>query len=97
MMMITDIFTFICLIAGCGFFFSGSLALLRFPGTLSRLHALTKVDNLGLGLVVIGTIPQTDTLLQAMQILLIWFLVTFSGAAGAFFIARKHYNRRPAK
>ena len=31
---------------------------LRFPDQLTRLHALTKVDNLGLGLIVLGLLPQ---------------------------------------
>ncbi|MGB9018202.1 MAG: monovalent cation/H(+) antiporter subunit G [Pseudolabrys sp.] len=34
-----------------------TIGLLRFPDTLTRLHALTKVDNLGLGLIVFGLLP----------------------------------------
>ncbi|MBD3584937.1 monovalent cation/H(+) antiporter subunit G [Salinimonas sp. HHU 13199] len=90
--MILNSFTVAFLLAGLFFFVSGSIALLRFPSSLSRLHALTKADNLGLGLIALGVLFQTYSLLQAVQILLIWGLVTFSGAAGAFFIARKHYK-----
>ena len=32
------------------------------PNTLTRLHALTKADNVGLGLVVIGLLPQVGSL-----------------------------------
>ena len=44
--------------AGVFFFFAGTVALLRFPDSLSRLHALTKADNLGLGFVVLGLLPR---------------------------------------
>ena len=33
---------------------AGTVGLLRFPDPLSRLHALTKADNLGLGLIVLA-------------------------------------------
>ena len=36
------------LVAGAGFFVAGAVGLLRFPDVYTRLHALTKVDNLGL-------------------------------------------------
>ena len=40
--------------AGLAFFAAGSLGLLRLPDLYSRLHALTKADNVGLGLLVAG-------------------------------------------
>ena len=54
---VADIFTVLAVIAGCVLFMAGTVGLLRFPDELSRLHALTKVDNLGLGLIVAGLIP----------------------------------------
>ena len=41
-------------LAGAFFFLAGTVGLLRFPDVYNRLHALTKADNLGLGLVVAG-------------------------------------------
>ena len=40
-----------CALIGAGvfFFLAGTVGLLRFPDSLTRLHALTKADNLGLG------------------------------------------------
>ena len=52
------LFTIVAVIAGAFLFMAGTVGLLRFPDTLSRLHALTKVDNLGLGLIVAGLMPQ---------------------------------------
>jgi multicomponent Na+:H+ antiporter subunit G len=43
-----NIATFSAVLAGAFFFLAGTVGLLRFPDTLTRLHALTKADNLGL-------------------------------------------------
>ena len=58
-----DVFTLVAVVAGAFFFLAGTVGLLRFPDTLTRLHALTKADNLGLGLVVLGLLPQVDSVL----------------------------------
>ena len=62
-----DIFTVSAVSAGAFFFLAGTVGLLRFPDSLTRLHALTKVDNLGLGLVVLGLLPQADGLFGALE------------------------------
>lgn len=41
-------------IAGAAFFFIGTLGLLRFPDFYTRVHAVTKCDALGAGLVLLG-------------------------------------------
>lgn len=85
---VLDVFTVLAVAAGGFFFFAGTLGLLRFPDTLTRLHALTKADNLGLGLIVAGLMAQADSPLSAMKLLLIWVLVLFSGATVSQVIAR---------
>ena len=75
----TDLFTILAVSAGAVLFLAGTLGLLRFPDTLTRLHALTKVDNLGLGLVVLGLMPQLGWL-AALKLLAVWLLVQLSGA-----------------
>ncbi len=74
--------------AGTFFFFAGTVGLLRFPDSLTRLHALTKADNLGLGLVVLGLIPHAETALSALKLIVIWTLVLLSGASAAQLIGR---------
>jgi multicomponent Na+:H+ antiporter subunit G len=75
-----DIFTVTAVSAGALFFLAGTVGLLRFPDTLTRLHALTKVDNLGLGLVVLGLLPQANGLIGALKLMSIWLFVQLSGA-----------------
>ena len=78
-----DIFTGIAVAAGAFFFLAGSVGLLRFPDSLTRLHALTKADNLGLGLVALGLLPREGSLLAAMKLILVWVLVLLSSAAAS--------------
>lgn len=94
MSVVLDVFTVLCIGAGAFFFFAGTMGLLRFPDTLSRLHALTKADNLGLGLVIIGLLPQLDGLLMMLKIIAIWLLVLFSGATATQLVARRVRSSR---
>ena len=48
-----DVLTALLLAAALFFFVAGTIGLLRFPDLYSRLHALTKADNAGLGLTVV--------------------------------------------
>ncbi len=88
-----DLFSIVAIVAGAIFFLAGSVGLLRFPDAYTRLHALTKADNLGLALVVIGLLPQLDSLLAALKLVLVWLLVLLSGAAVSQLIARAARRR----
>jgi multicomponent Na+:H+ antiporter subunit G len=91
-----DIFTIAAVSAGALFFLAGTVGLLRFPDALTRLHAVTKVDNLGLGLVVLGLLPQTNGPFGALKLVSIWLLVQLSGAIVTQLIAgavRQHGPR----
>ncbi|ADE14940.1 monovalent cation/proton antiporter, MnhG/PhaG subunit [Nitrosococcus halophilus Nc 4] len=81
------------ILSGVLFFVVGTIGLLRFPDIYSRLHALTKADNLGLGLVIAGLVLQAETLTGALKLILIWLLVIASSATTSFLIARAALNR----
>jgi multicomponent Na+:H+ antiporter subunit G len=83
-----DLFSLASIGAGAFFFFAGTVGLLRFPDSLTRLHALTKADNLGLGLVVIGLLPRAGSLLEALRLVAIWALIQVSGASTAQMVGR---------
>jgi multicomponent Na+:H+ antiporter subunit G len=72
-------------LTGAGFFAAGAAGLLRFGDLLSRLHALTKADNLGLGLVALGLAISAPTVGQAIKIVLVW-LVTLTASATATYL-----------
>ena len=83
-----DLLTIVAVTAGAVFFLAGTVGLLRFPDALTRLHALTKADNLGLGLVVLGLLPRVDGVLAGLKLVAIWLLALLAGAAVSQLIAR---------
>jgi multicomponent Na+:H+ antiporter subunit G len=50
------------------FFIAGAVALIRFPDALIRLHAQTKAESLGLGLIVLGLLPWVGCCPAALSI-----------------------------
>lgn len=96
-MTLIDILSVFLLLISLPFFAAGTLGLLRFPDLFCRLHALTKADNLGLGLIVVALMLQTDSWQTALRLLLIWLLVLIAGATVAHLITRKalHNGHRP--
>ena len=82
----------VLLLVGAFFFFAGTVGLLRFPDVYSRLHALAKADNLGLGCVVLGLALQAESLAAALKLLLIWPLVMAASASIGFAIARRAHQ-----
>jgi len=92
-MILLDYLSVALLIAGAFFFLAGTLGLLRFPDVYTRLHALTKADNVGLGLVIAGLAVQADSLAGAGKLVLIWLLVLLAGASVANLIARRAIHR----
>lgn len=78
----------IFLLGGCVFFAIGTLGLFRFSDTLTRIHALTKVDNLGLGFIVLALLFSVPSLAVGMKIVLIWLVALAASATSAHLIAR---------
>ncbi len=89
----TDIFAVFFMLSGLAFFLAGSIGLLRLPDVYSRLHALTKADNVGLGLLVLGLMLLTSDVLMATKLVFVWILVLASSAASAHLIARSARQR----
>ncbi len=77
------------LVVGAFFFVAGTAGLIRLPDRFSRLHALTKADNVGLGFIVLGLLPLAPDSFYGIKLVLIWCLVVVSGATGAHLIAKR--------
>lgn len=90
-----DLLTIIAVLAGAFFFLAGTLGLLRFPDTFTRLHALTKADNLGLGFVVLGLLPRTGSVAASLKLIFVWLLVLLASAAVSQLIAQNARQSEP--
>jgi multicomponent Na+:H+ antiporter subunit G len=88
-MTVVNFWTVVLVSLGAFFFLAGTLGLLRFPDTLARLHALTKADNLGLGLIMLGLLPHVAWPFGALKLVVVWVLVLVASASTSQLIARK--------
>jgi multicomponent Na+:H+ antiporter subunit G len=87
--MTTEGISTLLLLIGGIFFFAGTVGLLRFPDVYTRLHALAKADNLGLGFIMLGLLLQTSSPATALKLVLIWLLALAASATVGFLIARR--------
>jgi multicomponent Na+:H+ antiporter subunit G len=83
-----DILGMALIATGIGFFAAGSIGLLRLPDLFSRLHALTKADNLGLGLLCAGLALIDGSATYAVKLFLVWLLVLAASATAAHMMAQ---------
>lgn len=74
------------------FFCMATLGLLRFPDVYTRLHAVTKADNLGLGLIAISMALQSENIAIACKILFIWILAMAGSTVGCHLLARLSFR-----
>ena len=87
-MSVIDQITAVGLVVGALFFFAGTIGLLRFPDVYTRLHALTKADNIGLGLIIAALCLQATSWTGVLKLLLIWLLVLVASSTTSFLIAQ---------
>ncbi len=88
---ILDVMALVCLIGGLFFLFVGTVGLLRLPDIYNRLHATTKCDTLGAGLVLLSLILQSSLTVGIRLFLLIIFILATNPTA-AHVIARAAYK-----
>jgi len=85
--------SWLLMIAGLCFFFTSAVGLLRFRDLYSRLHAVTKADNAGLGLLAAGLALKAQSWHTAALLLLIWLLVMAAGTTSCQLLARYQSDR----
>ncbi|TXD39371.1 monovalent cation/H(+) antiporter subunit G [Lujinxingia vulgaris] len=83
----------VLMMIGALFFVAGSVGMLRFPDVYTRLHALTKADNLGMGLVVLGLSLKAPGWQPVLKLVLTWIFVMIAGTVSCHLVAREAYRQ----
>jgi len=91
-MNLTELLSGASIILGALFFCAGTIGLLRFPDVYTRLHALTKADNVGLAFIVFGLALQAESWWSVAKLVLIWGLVMLSGTTCCTLVAQVAYR-----
>lgn len=81
--MLVDVLSAAALILGTAFFTAGTIGLIRFPDVRTKLHALTKADNLGLGLVLLGVALYSRDAWTFVLLVLVWLLAVGGASVAA--------------
>ncbi len=91
--MILDVVIIFCLISGLFFFFVGVVGLIRMPDVFTRMHATTKCDTMGAGLIGLGLILWQGFTFVSFSILLILIFIWITTPTAAHAIAKTAYYR----
>jgi multicomponent Na+:H+ antiporter subunit G len=92
--LLNQVLSFLALISlggGLFFLFVGTVGLLRLPDVFNRLHATTKCDTLGAGLILLSLALQSSAAVGIRLILLALFILITNPTA-AHVIARAAYK-----
>lgn len=93
MEIVLNIIIILFLLAGIFFFFVGVVGLIRMPNVFTRMHATTKCDTMGAGLVFAGLIMWQGFSFISANILLILIFVWLTNPTAAHAIAKTAYKR----
>lgn len=89
---VLDTIAWVCLVAGALLSLSAGVALLRFPDLLSRMHAATKPQVLGLLLVLIGCALRLRELTDITTLLLVVVFQMATAPVAAHMVGRAAYR-----
>ena len=87
--------TALCLLVGAGFTLVGSIGLLKFNDSMTRLHAPTKVGTVGVGALLLASVLYSFTFEEGSyhELLIMGFLFV-TAPISANFIAKVNIHRR---
>jgi multicomponent Na+:H+ antiporter subunit G len=91
---IADVVALGCLIAGAFLCLTAGVGLVRFPDVLSRMHAGTKPQVLGVLLVMIGGAIRLQGMAATWMLLLVAAFQLLTAPVSAHMISRVAYRRR---
>lgn len=68
---------------------------MRFPDVFCKLHAVTKCDTLGIGLVVLALLLYSFPSIAAVKLLFMLAFIWFTGPTACHIIAKAVYDTDP--
>ncbi|MEV7006352.1 monovalent cation/H(+) antiporter subunit G [Streptosporangium sp. NPDC051022] len=84
----------VCVLLGAGLAFAAGMGMIRFPGTLARMHPATKPQVLGLQLILLAVWLHHPTWRVAGTLLLTGFFQVITATVAAYMVGRAAYRAR---
>ncbi|MGP3707484.1 monovalent cation/H(+) antiporter subunit G [Gordonia paraffinivorans] len=95
--MIGDIISATLILVGCTLALTASIGLLRFPDTLSRMHAATKPQTFGLLMILLGAVVRLGRNLDSGMLILAGLFALITAPVVAHRIGRLAYQEQRAR
>jgi len=93
MEIIQTLLVVILLLGGVFFFSVGTLGLLRLPDVFTRLHATTKSDTLGTGLILLAAMVYLGIDIVVIKVFLILMFIWITNPTAAHIISKAVYDK----
>jgi len=87
-LVITEIASWLLIVAGSFFTVVGALGLLRMPDVFTRMHAASVTDTLGVGFLILGMVMQAGFSLVTLKLLILMALFFFIAPVVTHALAR---------
>ena len=88
-----EIIAILFLLGGAFFFFVGTTGLIRMPDVFCRMHATTKCDTLGAGLILVGLMVFNGLSMISLKLFLILIFIWLTNPTAAHIIAKAEYKK----
>ena len=90
--MIRNSVVILLLLGGLFFFLVGTIGLYRLPDVFTRLHATTKSDTLGAGLIILSVMIYMGFDIIVLKLFLILMFIWITNPTAAHIISKAVYN-----
>lgn len=94
MEIVIDVLVMLFIAAGVFFFVVGVAGLLRLPDVYCRLHATTKCDTLGAGLILFGLALHAGVSVDSVKLLLMIMFIWLTNPTASHIIAQAAYRNK---
>ena len=94
---VADVLAGVCLISGALLSLAAGVGLLRFPDLLSRMHAATKPQVLGLLLILAGTALRLQNTIDITTLVLVGVFQLVTAPVAAHMVGRAVYRAGQAR
>ncbi|MBV1708556.1 MAG: monovalent cation/H(+) antiporter subunit G [Erysipelothrix sp.] len=88
-----EIIAILFLLGGAFFFFVGTTGLIRMPDVFCRMHATTKCDTLGAGMILVGLMIFNGLSMISLKLFLILIFIWLTNPTAAHIIAKAEYKK----
>lgn len=88
MTFLLDAASWLCLAGGGFFCVVGAIGMLRMPDVYTRMHAVSVIETLGAGLILLGLMLQAGFTLVSVKLAIIGMLILFTSPAATNALAK---------